>query len=94
MLRSTLLPATAPPHRSKPGDRRTAEAMAELIADQAAQHAADDGAGTRALRAITDRLDAGDRSDVAPLGCLLLLHVLPWGGGSECCAAVSFGGTA
>src|SRR4051812_14328444 len=43
--------------RADTGHRRAAEAMTELVADDAAEHAADDRARAGTLRLLTHRLD-------------------------------------
>src|SRR5881392_3732406 len=42
------------------GHGRPTQTVAELVADDAAEHAADDGARARALRSLTDGLDRRD----------------------------------
>src|SRR4029450_627418 len=47
------------------GHDRLPGAAAELVAEHPAEHATDNRAGARALRALADGLDARDRADTA-----------------------------
>jgi len=49
--------------RADAGHGRPAQTVAELVADDAAEHAADDGPRARALRPLADGLDRRDRAD-------------------------------